>query len=120
MIQTHCFQCTTPGACDLNAGCLNASEHAARERKPTVRDKNPLTDSRARLFRLVRDDDETGISGTGVVAEGVEFSNGFCAMSWLTSMHSVAVYPNIRQLEAIHGHNGRARVVYVPREGAKT
>jgi hypothetical protein len=64
------------------------------------------------MFQLVRDDDETGISGTGVVAEGIEFSNGYCAMSWLTPMHSVAVYPNIRQLEAIHGHNGRARIVF--------
>jgi hypothetical protein len=81
-------------------------------RKPTVREVNPLTAPRARAFRLVREEDETGISGTGVVAEGVEFSNGMCAMCWLTAMHSVAVYPNIRQLEAIHGHNGRARVVF--------
>lgn len=79
---------------------------------PTVRQVNPLTDSRSRKFKLVRDDDETGISGTGVVAEGIEFSNGMCAMCWLTAMHSVAVYPNVRQLEAIHGHNGRARVVF--------
>jgi len=78
--------------------------------KPTVREVNPLTAPRARRFNLVRDDDETGISGTGVVAEGIEFSNGMCAMCWLTAMHSVAVYPNIRQLEAIHGHNGRTRV----------
>jgi hypothetical protein len=82
------------------------------ESKPTVRQLNPLTAARARTFKLVRDEDETGISGTGVVAEGMEFSNGMCAMSWLTAMHSVAVYPNVRQLESIHGHNGRARVVY--------
>lgn len=84
------------------------------ESKPTVRERNPLTTSRARAFHLVRDDDETGISGTGVVAEGVEFSNGFCAMSWLTSQHRVAVYPNVKALEAIHGHNGRTRVVWEP------
>lgn len=78
--------------------------------KPTVRQVNPLTAPRARTFKLVRDEDETGISGTGTVAEGVEFSNGMCAMSWLTAMHSVAVYPNVRQLQAIHGHNGRAKV----------
>lgn len=89
--------------------------------KPTVRQVNPLTAARARQFQLVRDEDETGISGTGVVAEGIEFSNGMCAMCWLTAMHSVAVYPNIRQLEAIHGHNGRARIVYSAAEqgGAK-
>lgn len=80
--------------------------------KPTVRQVNPLTAARARMFQLVRDEDETGISGTGIVAEGIEFSNGMCALCWLTAMHSVAVYPNIRQLEAIHGHNGRARVVF--------
>lgn len=79
---------------------------------PTAREQNPLTAARAREFLLVRDEDETGISGIGVVAEGIEFSNGMCAMCWLTAMHSVAVYPNIRQLEAIHGHNGRARVVF--------
>lgn len=81
--------------------------------KPTVAQSNPLTTSNPRLFVLQRDEDETGISGTGVVAEGIEFTNGFVAMTWLTAMHSVAVYPNIRQLVAIHGHNGRAKVVYV-------
>lgn len=80
--------------------------------KPTVKEVNPLTASRTRLFKLVRIEDETGISGTGTVAEGIEFSNGMCAMSWLTAMHSVAVYPNVKQLEAIHGHNGRTKVVY--------
>lgn len=80
--------------------------------RPTVKQVNPLTAPRARTFKLIRDEDETGISGTGAVAEGIEFSNGMCAMSWLTAMHSLAVYPNIRQLEAIHGHNGRTRVVF--------
>jgi len=80
--------------------------------EPTVKEVNPLTASRMRLFHLVRGEDETGISGTGIVAEGVEFSNGMCAMCWLTAMHSVAVYPNIRQLEAIHGHNGRTKVEF--------
>lgn len=80
--------------------------------KPTVRELNPLKDSRMRTFKLVRNEDESGISGTGVVAEGIEFSNGMCAMSWLTNMHSVAVYPNAKQLEAIHGHNGRTAMVF--------
>lgn len=83
-----------------------------KSERPTVRQLNPLTDSRSRKFKLVRDEDETGVSGTGIVAEGIEFSNGMCAMCWLTAMHSVAVYPNVRQLEAIHGHNGRAKVAF--------
>jgi len=88
------------------------SKPGRKPRLPTVKESNPLTTSKCRLFKLVRVQDETGISGTGVVAEGVQFTNGWCAMSWLTAMHSVAIYPNVQQLESIHGHNGRTKVVF--------
>jgi hypothetical protein len=65
-----------------------------------------------RLFTLYRQEDESGVSGTGVVAEGVEFSNGKCALSWLTEHTSVAVYDNIETLTSIHGHNGKTRVMW--------
>ena len=77
---------------------------------PTAKELNPLSASRCRMFVLRRNEDETGISGTGVIAEGVEFSTGWCALSWLTAAHSVGIYPNIKELERIHGHNGRAIV----------
>lgn len=64
-------------------------------------------------FHLVRIEDESGISGTGVVAEGVVFENGKCAISWLTKFTSVAVYDDMETLEAIHGHNGKTRVVFI-------
>lgn len=64
-------------------------------------------------FYLDRITDETGISGTGRVAEGVIFSNGSCAMVWLTQYWSVAVYPNIDHVIAIHGHNGKTKVVVI-------
>ncbi|WZB39601.1 hypothetical protein SEA_CURSIVE_115 [Streptomyces phage Cursive] len=66
-----------------------------------------------RLFELHRDVDSSGVSGTGVVAQGVQFDSGQCAMTWLTSWNSVAVYPDLETLEAIHGHNGNTRVVFV-------
>ncbi|ASN73187.1 hypothetical protein SEA_WARPY_121 [Streptomyces phage Warpy] len=66
-----------------------------------------------RLFELHRDVDSSGVSGTGVVAQGVEFDNGQCAMAWLSEWQSVAIYPDITVLEAIHGHNGNTRVVWV-------
>src|SRR5690606_2764640 len=81
--------------------------------KPSAKQVNPLKDSRVRRFVLRRDEDETGISGTGVVAEGAEFSNGQCVLSWMTVASSLGVYPNIKELERIHGHNGRAVVVYI-------
>lgn len=65
-----------------------------------------------RKFWLMREVDETGVSGTGRVAEGVVFSNGWCALTWLTVHTSVAFYPGIDTLEAIHGHHGATRIVY--------
>jgi hypothetical protein len=35
---------------------------------------------RMRLFLLIRNEDVSGVSGTGIVAEGVEFSDGTVAM----------------------------------------
>ena len=63
-----------------------------------------------RLFELRRDEDEGGVSGTGVVAQGVIFDNGKCAVAWLTKHTSVAVYDSIADVVAIHGHEGKTRV----------
>jgi hypothetical protein len=69
-------------------------------------------------FVLQRDIDESGISGTGIVAEGIEFSDGRCTMAWRPLpgsgfRGSIATYDNIHELRAIHGHQGRTRVVYL-------
>lgn len=66
-----------------------------------------------RRFMLQRDVDETGVSGTGKVAEGVVFTCGRVALTWLTPWTSVAVYDNVEVLEHLHGHGGKTRVVYV-------
>lgn len=76
-------------------------------------DKNYLQASKSRLFVLERTEDESGVSGVGIVAEGVEFTNGTCSLSWLTNAHLVGVYPNIKELERIHGHGGKAKVVFI-------
>lgn len=65
-----------------------------------------------RTFRLVRDEDFSGVSGTGNVAEGVEFNNGKCVMCWDTATSSIAVYENVYDLVSIHGHEGRTKVVF--------
>lgn len=66
-----------------------------------------------RRFNLQRNEDESGISGTGVVAEGVEFSNGRCVISWKTKHSSIAIYDSIFQLDAIHSHGGKTIVVWL-------
>lgn len=61
-----------------------------------------------RRFRLVRLSDATGVSGTGYVAEGIQFSDGRCAMRWTTNgtPRSTAVYDSMEDLLFIHGHQG--------------
>ena len=68
---------------------------------------------RMRRFFLQRDEDETGVSGVGYVAEGVEFTDGTVALRWLTEHTSTAIYNSIEDVEKIHGHNGRTRVVWM-------
>ncbi|WP_119071627.1 hypothetical protein [Aggregatilinea lenta] len=66
-----------------------------------------------RNFILQRDVDVSGISGTGAVAEGVEFSNGRVVVAWQGAIPSVVVWDNIDQVEKIHGHNGSTKIVWV-------
>lgn len=68
-------------------------------------------------FELHRDEDETGVSGTGVVAEGMKFQDGTCVLRWLTEHRSTTVFGSIEDLEKIHGHGGKTRIVY---RGAQT
>lgn len=62
-------------------------------------------------FYLQRNEDESGISGTGVVARGVILPSGACVMEWLTFHSSVALYKNIQDVESIHGHGGKTQIV---------
>ena len=62
-------------------------------------------------FWLRRLEDETGISGVGIVAEGIEFSNGKCAISWLTEVTSIGIYEIIKEVKKIHGHNGKTEII---------
>jgi len=66
-----------------------------------------------RMFELHRDEDVTGVSGPGIVAEGIQFGNGRVAMCWRTSHSSIVVWDRIEDAEAIHGHDGRTRVVWL-------
>lgn len=66
-----------------------------------------------RRFVLRRIEDVSGTSGTGIVAEGVVFTNGYCALTWLTPLSSLAFYHSIDVLEKIHGHDGRTVLEHI-------
>jgi hypothetical protein len=59
-----------------------------------------------RRFYLKRTEDVSGTSGTGRVADGVEFKDGTCVIRWNTAKSSTAMYNSIEDLVDIHGHNG--------------
>lgn len=60
-------------------------------------------------FLLVRDVDHSGISGTGEVAEGVQFSDGTVALRWRGEHASTVLWRNIEDALAIHGRDGSTR-----------
>ena len=66
-----------------------------------------------RLFRLVRQEDVSGVSGVGVVAEGCQFHDGQVAMSWFGQHHTLEISPSIESITAIHGHEGRTVVEWI-------
>lgn len=75
-------------------------------------------------FELIRGHDVTGISGTGVVAEGVQFGDGTVVLRWLD--HSVTeanrtlgvrpttvLHDSIGSVLALHGHGGATELVWI-------
>ncbi len=74
------------------------------------------SDLKLRRFILNRREDVSGSSGTGVVAEGIEFSDGTCALHWKTKYNCTAVYDSILELEHIHGHEGKTKIIWIDRE----
>lgn len=64
-------------------------------------------------FLLQRDEDISGISGTGVVAEGVVFEDGTAVLRWRGKWPTSVVFHE-RGLEAVrevHGHGGATKIV---------
>lgn len=60
-----------------------------------------------RRFQLIRSEDVSGCSGTGVVAEGVEFSDGTVVIRWVIEPCGTTVRDCMAHLEHIEGHQGR-------------
>ena len=66
-----------------------------------------------RRFMLDRTADVSGVSGTGLVAEGVTFVDGTTVIHWLGALTSTAVYTSMDTLIEIHGHEGATQVRWI-------
>lgn len=65
-----------------------------------------------RRFRLIRKVDDSGVSGEGYVADGVEFWDGHCVVCWRTVTSSLAIYDSIGDVLRVHGHDGHTEIVW--------
>jgi len=68
-------------------------------------------------FTLRRHVDESGVSGIGVVAEGIEFTDGTCVVRWIDRGNGMppttAMHSNIESVRAIHGHHGLTQIEWI-------
>lgn len=70
----------------------------------------------SRRFLLQRHADPSGLSGTGIVAEGVEFSDGSVVMRWTSTWPTSTVFHGLGGIEsvrAIHGHAGQTEIIWL-------
>jgi len=69
-----------------------------------------------KLFNLIQDNDI-------IVAEGVTFTDGRCALSWLNANYKkitgMAFFDCEDHIMEIHGHDGRVKIQYVNEEDPK-
>lgn len=68
-----------------------------------------------RRFLLMRREDLSGISGTGIVLVGVEFPDGKVAIQWQRKAEGQKdalpqTYASVNDMIAVHGHDGRAGI----------
>ncbi len=66
-----------------------------------------------RRFKLNRLEDVSGTSGTVIIAEGCEFSNGKVVISWLGKYQSIVVWNDIFDCLYINSHGGKTVVEWI-------
>lgn len=65
-------------------------------------------------FVLNRIRDISGVSGTGIVAEGIVFSNGRVVLCWVGETPSINIYNDLASVNIVHGHRGATQIEFTP------
>jgi hypothetical protein len=66
-----------------------------------------------KYFVLERFEDVSGISGLGIIAEGIIFSDGTVAYRWLSDIATTVLADNIDIVEKLHGHDRKTKLRYL-------
>jgi hypothetical protein len=67
-----------------------------------------------RAFYLLRRQDVSGVSGTGVVAVGAVMPSGRAVLEWCSAWPTITVFDSWEQVVRIHGHQGRTELHFGP------
>lgn len=65
-----------------------------------------------RRFHLQRAIDITGASGTGRVADGIQWPDGTVSIRWRGERPSVVFWGSIDDAEQVHGRGGASRIIW--------
>lgn len=63
-------------------------------------------------FEMHRQVDETGISGTGHIADGIVFDDGSVVIRWRTENPGTTMFGSLEHAKAVHGHAGKTQFVF--------
>ena len=66
-----------------------------------------------KYFVLEREDDESGISGIGIIVEGIIWSDGTVAYRWLSDVATTTIANSIEDVMILHGHDGKTKIRYL-------
>ena len=66
-----------------------------------------------RRFALIRHVDYTGVSGIGVVAYGIAFSDGHVVLRWCSAHPATSVWESLDHLLAVHGHGEATSIQWI-------
>jgi hypothetical protein len=66
-----------------------------------------------RRFYLLRQQDKSGVSGLGRVADGVWFASGWVALGWHGAWAVAHPWPSLAAVRSVHGHDGATRIVWL-------
>jgi hypothetical protein len=98
-----------------NNVCLNRMPKMKVKRGIQLKQRSykKMAKCKMRRFVLVRSKDSTGISGTGIVAEGTVFTDGISVVHWIREPYAMGVYQSIKDVIAVHGHEGDTQLEFI-------
>ena len=82
----------------------NTTEEESKSKDLTPKKPPRLAPEGIRTFTVAREYDETGVSGEGVVIEGVTLATGQCIAHWLfpPPRGSIAIFDSMSDFIAVH------------------